>query len=214
MRLTGGTENAEPRASAWRWRLGTSIRHMRRNAQVYLRACVGFAPDLELSAQLLCAFSHPDETKVPRPPARLQHRRADASSIVAHSDVQGGIAIDYLDLDVLRTRVPERIAERFASDQEGLLPRDGVELSRNALDARLEFGRLMSRHLLPLCSDSLGEIGDATPGRPQFLQSVPAFLQKLVRSVERLLHQLARRLVRRNMVGRRLKSPDQPLHSL
>jgi hypothetical protein len=70
------------------------------------------------------------------------------------------------------------------------------------------------RKLFAFRRESLAEVDNVGCDRAQILHSVPTLFKQPVRSVEGLFHQLPRRLVWRNVVGRRLKSPDQPLHPL
>src|ERR1700675_5012308 len=116
---------------------------MRRNPQIYFRTRHGLAPNLKMSSELLRPFPHSDKAKVPGCPPSLQNGRADPSSIVTDSNVQGRFVIGHLSLDVLSARVPKRVAERLATDQESLFTHDRVQVPANSLDAHPEFRSLI-----------------------------------------------------------------------
>ena len=71
-----------------------------------------------------------------------------------------------------------------------------------------------SANCSPSAASAWAKILRARGRRTQILDPVATLREQLVRAIERLLHQLARGLAGRHTVGRRLKSPDQSLHSL
>src|SRR6185295_4239457 len=97
---------------------------------------------------------------------------------------------------------------------ESLLAYDRVQIPASSLGAHAKHCRMPLRELLPFRGEGLGKIGDIARRRSQILHPVPTFFEQLVRSIKRLFHHSAHRLAGCNAVGRRLKSQDQPLHSL
>ena len=130
----------------------------------------------------------------------MQNRRANSSSIVADSQVEGSLAIIDFDLDNVRTRVPERVAKCLAGDHQSLLTHYGMQISGSALNAHLELDRVQLRQLFALRRERLREICRLRRRRAQILHFIPTLFEQLVGSIERLLHQLACRLLRRNAI--------------
>src|SRR5258708_5651298 len=94
---------------------------------------------------LCCALTHAEKPKVPRPSARLEHIGADALAVVADSHPQRGFGIGYFGFDVMGARMPERIAERLACDEQHLFAPDRVQIPMDSLDARAKLCRVRQR---------------------------------------------------------------------
>src|SRR5690606_35607146 len=81
-------------------------------------------------------------------------------------------------------------------------------------DADLEPGRVQVRQVPAFGRERLPQLAGPRGHGTQILHLVPAFAQQLVRAVERLLQHLPHGVIRRDVVGGRLETPDQALYSL
>ncbi len=97
----------------------------------------------------------PMRPKCPGRSAGVQHGRADSSSIVTDSEVKGGFAIGDFDFDIVRARVPERIAECLADDHQSLLTHYRMQVPGSALNAHLALDWVQLRQLFALRRERL-----------------------------------------------------------
>src|SRR5580700_9565411 len=81
-------------------------------------------------------------------------------------------------------------------------------------DAHPKLRWLRDSELLTLSCQRLNQVGVIPSGGAKILDPVASFTEQFIRALERLLHQVARRLAVGNAVGCRLEPPDQSLHAL
>src|SRR5258708_11659036 len=167
-----------------------------------------------MRTDLCCALTHPEKPKVSRPSTRVEHVGTDALAVVADSHLQGGVGIGHLRLDLLGARMPERITERLACDEQHLFAHDRVQIPMDSLDARPKQCRVRQRELFAFGRERLGQVRDIAPRSAQILYPVATFPHYLIRPLQRLLHEVSRRLVVVYAISHRLEAPNQPLYTL
>ena len=124
----GSAERGEPRPGAARSALWASVRHSCRHSQIHLRARAGATPYFYLSSELLRSLPHTDETKVPRPAARVEYGCAHSLPIVPDSHVESALTIGDFSFDDLRLGMLERVGQGLAGDEEPLLAHDRMQV--------------------------------------------------------------------------------------
>ncbi len=77
-----------------------------------------------------------------RPSARVEHIGTDTSAVVADSHLQRGFGIGHFRFDVMGARMPERIAQRLACDEQHLFANDRMQIAMDSLDARAKLCRV------------------------------------------------------------------------
>src|SRR5271157_5831358 len=91
-------------------RLRCPVRNRARNTQVYLRACSGSTPNMQLPADPLGPLAHPRQAVVASAPF-IRDSRVDAASIIPDTHPQQLFAIRDFRLDPVRLRVAEGVAD-------------------------------------------------------------------------------------------------------
>src|SRR5580692_5459958 len=89
-----------------------------------------------------------------------------------------------------------------------------MQIALYTLYAHPKLRWLRDSELLTLSCQCLNQVGAIASGGAKILDPVASFTEQLIRALERLLHQVARRLAVGNAVGCRLEPPDQSLHAL
>src|SRR6202046_5865461 len=89
---------------------GCCIGNRCRNRQPNLRAGSGFAPEIQLRAHALGAFTDADQSPVPGAATFFQDDRSNALAIIADAQAKQALMVENLDVNVPRFRVLECIS--------------------------------------------------------------------------------------------------------
>src|SRR4030095_6718662 len=94
------------------------------------------------------AFPHALQAPVVGAATAFENRGVDAAPVVANPQTELPRLVEDLHLDVGASGVSQGIEERLATDRKGFLQDQGFQLSRPALDYRLERGTTVPTGLL------------------------------------------------------------------
>ena len=94
-------------------------------------------------------------------PTQAQHLGVDALAVVAHAQAQAALVVAQLHFDLLRLRVPERVAQGLAGNAEDLVAHDRMQVARRALHLDAQ------RHSAALLRGEL--VSEGPDGRAQFV---------------------------------------------
>src|SRR5579862_4726199 len=92
------------------------VSHRSRQPQLDFRAGTALTPDLQFSANVLRAFAHPRQTKVPVPTFLPEYIRFNPSPVIPNADTNVLCAVPEFNFDSPRPRMVERVAHGFGGD--------------------------------------------------------------------------------------------------
>src|SRR5262245_21472676 len=166
-------EGPESTPRAWS-RIGSGGR----NRECDLGAHSGLAPDLEMTADLLRALTHPRQAEVPGLMA-VQLCCVDARAVVTDAQLKLSVIVPDLHLNPTSACVPERITQGLAADPIDVVTDDRPKVSWRALDSDIETGcvaqpvvALRRREIVTKRAERDSHIVGRGRGRAQALNSV------------------------------------------
>src|SRR5271168_4715825 len=186
------------------------------NAQLYLRTRSGFAPQLQLRADLLGALAHAWQTPV-SVPSGVKVLRVNPLSIIPDAQPKNTFAVGNLRFDLTCLCVAERISQRLARNAVNVVAENWMEAPRWALHRNAERRRTFlaiagAGELFTQRGHSVGQLGNRRGGT-YVLNRVAAFDDSLIGPIEDLFESFLP-FAGRNQTVYSLKMDHQRLKTL
>src|SRR5271167_3106119 len=110
-----------------------------RNAQFHFGSRVDFAPYCQLASYKCGAFPHARQAVMSLPALSRENRCINALSVIPQPQPEALIVITDFDLDLLCVCMKKGIPERFGSNLIHFVAKDGMQISRLALNGYTEY---------------------------------------------------------------------------